>query len=214
MAFFADWSRGNLHIRVYSVAVNLWGWKIGRNTWISVELIFLQTLGQPHLIQNEVSILICVYVHARECSCSRHCVFHVGYFYNPELYTNISGIFRQYCSKSQHRDQRENSSDSSSEFKDERQAGQTFTPRVVPLESLLARPMAPCRDYEMLPCSKKQVHLTDIQLSRSMQFLLKVGSELIDITVEELYSSLVMVEASFRKRTLLPLQRFLKLQHP
>lgn len=64
--FFADWSMSNLHIRVYSFAVNLWGWKIGRNTWISVELIFLQTLGQPHLIQNEVSVFICVYV----CACT------------------------------------------------------------------------------------------------------------------------------------------------
>ena len=135
----------------------------------------------------------------------------IGYFYNPQLYANISGIFKQYCSKSQHR---EHSSGSSSELNDKRPAEHTFIPRLVPLDSLLAGPMAPCRDYEMLPCSTKQVHLTDIQLSRSMQFLLKVGSELIDITVEELYMSLVMVEASFQKRTLLPLQRVLRLQHP
>lgn len=133
----------------------------------------------------------------------------IGYHYNQELYGNISGIFRQYLSKSRQRDQE--NPPTSTRLNNEGQTESTFTPRLVPLDSLLTGPTAPCREYEQLPTSTKRVHLTDIQLSHSMQFLLQVGSELIDITVEELYSSLLMVEASFQKRTLVPLQRAFEL---
>ena len=135
----------------------------------------------------------------------------IGYHYNQELYASISEIFRQYLSKSRQRDQENPPTSTSSWLNNERQTEPTFTPRLVPLDSLLTGPTAPCREYEQLPTSTKRVHLTDIQLSHSMQFLLQVGSELIDITVEELYSSLLMVEASFQKRTLIPLQRAFEL---
>lgn len=135
----------------------------------------------------------------------------IGYHYNQELYANISRIFRQYLSKLRQRDQENPPTSTSLRLNNERQTEPTFTPRLVPLDSLLTGPTAPCREYEQLPTSTKRVHLTDIQLSHSMQFLLQVGSELIDITVEELYSSLLMVEASFQKRTLIPLQRAFEL---
>ena len=77
-----------------------------------------------------------------------------------------------------------------------------FAPRQVSLTQMLDDPQAPWRHYRPIRGAFghwgiRHTELADVEFSRSMSFLLDVGSQLIDIQPEILYKQLLRVEASF-----------------
>ena len=76
---------------------------------------------------------------------------------------------------------------------------QEFTPRLVPLDLFLQRSTAAYADYDPLPQVRKGSNLVGIDLPRSLRFLLNVCTEILDISHDELYNTLLFVESAFLK---------------
>ena len=77
-----------------------------------------------------------------------------------------------------------------------------FVPRQVSLTQMLDDSQAPWRNYRPIRGAFshwgiRHTELADVELSRSMSFLLDVGAQLIDIQPDVLYKQLLRVEASF-----------------
>ena len=109
---------------------------------------------------------------------------NLGASYNPGFYSDVASIFKNVSTQNS---EKLCPADVCHDFK-----GDNFCPRVIPLETLLKDPEAPWNgwtDYEGLrrTCHVKTLHLGSVQLSKSLLFLLKVCSNLVDIQLSELY---------------------------
>lgn len=125
----------------------------------------------------------------------------VGYLYNPVYFAKVANTFKQHSLKMEESEiaggsstLQENQDDI---LTDDETIETSFQPRCVPLEALLGDPLAGCKQYEQLQQSPRVFKLFAVQLSHSMQFLLVTCAELIDIHIEDLYQSLLIVERLF-----------------
>ena len=125
--------------------------------------------------------------------------------YNPTFVAKIADTFKQLRLKFEESKTAGESSSRQEGYDDiltdvdnkEENIETSFHPRCVSLQALLGDPQAGWKLYEQLQQSAKTYKLFGVQLSHSMQFLLDTCVELIDIHVEELYSSLLLVEHMF-----------------
>lgn len=135
--------------------------------------------------------------------------------WNPELYHNLSELFTQHHLSMQRRREgpcsTQQGESSLTESTLRLQENPPFTPRLVPLEALLQRSQKASENYSLLLRSPRHHYLHNVVLSCSMWFLLKVCSELLDISREELYYSLISVETVIIRGTLVPLQKLASL---
>lgn len=141
------------------------------------------------------------------------------YYFNPEFHASISEIFKTSRERHQ-RKQQHPENDASASINTCKSpappsicpAPPSFTPKLVPLSFLLSHSETSrsFRDYRCLPHAQKKDHLLDIHLSHSLTFLVTICSELVGTSFNCLYKLLLVVEHSFARDGLQPLQRMMR----